>query len=183
LQICTTGPSGGMLQSAACPDAPPALAANNYAGAGWDEEPVTEGPAEDLKAGFGGSFPDTRTAPPTLVYDSAPLAKPFDMAGIPALKLQVASSSGYQLDPKLYDVSPDGTAKLLTRGAWSEPVGSGALPHQAGFDMFGLSNLIPAGHKLRLQLQTADTPYLRPNTNPFAVAVLPGSSVAVPRAG
>ena len=38
----------------------------------------------------------------------------------------------------------------------------------------------PAGPRIRLQLQTADTPYLRPNTNPFAVAVLPGSSLEVP---
>jgi predicted acyl esterase len=156
---------------------------NNYAGAGWDEEPVTAGPAEDLKNGFGGSFPDTRTAPPTLVYDSGALAKPFDMAGIPSLTLQIASTSGYQLDPKLYDVSPDGSAKLLTRGAWSEAVGSGALPHQVKFDAFGLSNLIPAGHRIRLQLQAADTPYLRPNTNPFAVAVLAGSAISLPRAG
>jgi putative CocE/NonD family hydrolase len=183
LQICTTGPSGGTLQSASCASSPPAVAVNNYAGAGWDEEPVTAGPAEDLKNGFGGSFPDARTAPPTLVYDSGALAKPFDMAGIPSLTLQIASTSGYQLDPKLYDVSPDGSAKLLTRGAWSEAVGSGALPHQVKFDAFGLSNLIPAGHRIRLQLQAADTPYLRPNTNPFAVAVLAGSAISLPRAG
>jgi ABC-2 type transport system ATP-binding protein len=168
----------GTLSTSACPDALPKVAANNYAGAGWDEEPVTAGPAEDLKAGLG--LPDTRQAPPALVYDSAPLKTSFDMAGIPALKLQVASSSGYQLDPKLYDVAPDGTAKLLTRGAWSEAIGSGALPHEAKFDMFGLSNLIPTGHRIRLQLQTADTPYLRPNTNPFAVAVLAGSSIDLP---
>jgi predicted acyl esterase len=103
-------------------------------------------------------------------------------AGTRSLKLQVASTSGYQLDPKLYDVAPDGTAKLLTRGAWSEPIGSGALPHEASFDMFGLSNLIPAAHRIRLQLQTADAPYLRPNTNPFAVAVLAGSTISLPQA-
>src|SRR3954469_7191490 len=171
----------GILSTSACPDTLPAAAANNYAGAGWDEEPVTAGAAEDLKAGLG--LPDTRTAPPTLVYDSAPLTRAFDMAGIPKLKLQVASTSGYQLDPKLYDVSPDGSAKLLTRGAWSEPVGSGALPHAVSFDAFGLSNLVPAGHRIRLQLQAADAPYLRPNTNPFAVAVLPGSAVQLPTAG
>jgi ABC-2 type transport system ATP-binding protein len=181
LEICTSGPGGGTLQSSPCPSAPPAVAANSYAGAGWDEEPVTAGPAEDLKAGLG--LPDTRSAPPTLVYDSAPLGQALDIAGIPSLELRVASTSGYQLDPKLYDLGPDGSAKLLTRGAWSEPVGTGALPHTAEFDAFGMSNLIPAGHRLRLQLQTADAPYLRPNTNPFAVAVLPGSAVAVPTAG
>ncbi len=184
IQICTTGPSGGTLQTAACPSAIPAVAVNNYAGAGWDEEPVTSGYAEDLKDGFASAFgsqlPDTRTLPPTLAYDSAPLTKAFDMAGIPSLNLQLASSSGYQLDPKLYDVAPDGSAKLLTRGAWSEPVGSGATPHTASFDAFGLSNLVPAGHKIRLQLQAADAPYLRPNTNPFAVALLAGSSIDLP---
>lgn len=176
----------GTLATAACPDALPAVAANNYAGAGWDEEPVTSAHAEDLKDGlaqaFGPSFPDTRTAPPALVYDSAPLETAFDMAGIPALKLQVASTSGYQLDPKLYDVAPDGKAKLLTRGAWSEAIGSGVAPHAASFEMFGLSNLVPAGHSIRLTLVTADTPYLRPNTNPFAVAVLAGSQIGLPQA-
>jgi putative CocE/NonD family hydrolase len=174
-QLCN-----GTLATSPCPDALPAVAANNYAGAGWDEEPVTAEYAEQLNQGLG--LPDTRSAPPAIAYDSAPLEEPFDMAGIPSLKLQVASTSGYQLDPKLYDVAPDGKAKLLTRGAWSEPIGSGALPHTAAFEMFGLSNLIPAGHKLRLQLQTADAPYLRPNTNPFAVAVLAGSSIELPRA-
>ena len=44
----------------------------------------------------------------------------------------------------------------------------------------GLSNLIPAGHRLRVTLSTSDTPYLRPNTNPFAVALMPGSSIDLP---
>jgi putative CocE/NonD family hydrolase len=174
----------GALATTTCPGTAPAVAANNYAGAGWDEEPVTSSSAEDLKEGFksafGQDFPDTRTAPPVISYDSAPLKTALDTAGIPSLKLQVASSSGYQLDPKLYDIAPDGSAKLLTRGAWSEAVGSGALPHEASFDVNGLSNLIPAGDRLRLTLSTADTPYLRPNTNPFAVAVLAGSSLSMP---
>jgi ABC-2 type transport system ATP-binding protein len=171
---------GAALATAPCPDATPRVAANNYGGAGWDEEPVTAEYAEQLNQSLG--LPDTRQAPPTLVYDSAPLNAPFDTVGVPRLSLQVASTSGYQLDPKLYDVAPDGTAKLLTRGAWSEPAASGALPHGAAFDMFGLSNLVPAGHRIRLQLQTADTPYLRPNTNPFAVAVLAGSEISLVRA-
>ena len=182
--ICTNGPSGGTLQTSACPNSIPAVAVNNYAGAGWDEEPVTSSYAEDFKNGFtsatGQAFPDTRSAPPTLVYDSAPFTKPFDTAGIPQLKLQLASTSGYQLDPKFYDVGPDGNATLLTRGAWSEAVGSGALPHVVDFDANGFSNLIPAGHRLRLSLSAADTPYLRPNTNPFAVAVLAGSTLSMP---
>src|SRR4051795_12842503 len=77
----------GTLSTTTCPDATPSVAANNYAGAGWDEEPVTASPAEDLKSGFadafGQDFPDTRSAPPTLVFDSAPLKTALDTAGIP----------------------------------------------------------------------------------------------------
>jgi putative CocE/NonD family hydrolase len=198
--ICSTGASGGTLQSTPCPSAQPAVAANNYAGAGWDEEPVTSSSAQDLKDGFAGTFgtafPDTRTAPPTLVYDSAPLPNGLDMAGIPKLALQVASTAvlpsglprtslaAFQLDPKFYDVAPDGSAKLLTRGAFSEPFdGSTATPHhEVDFDAFGLSNRIGAGHRLRLTLSAADAPYLRPTTNPFAVALFAGSGLDMPSA-
>jgi putative CocE/NonD family hydrolase len=200
--LCTTGPGGGTLSTAACPGALPAVAVNNYAGAGWDQEPVTANGANDLKNGLstalGQPFPDTRDAPPTLVYNSAPLGAPLDMAGIPRLDLQVVAAdslpagvvpsgttAAFQLDPKFYDVAPDGSAKLLTRGAFSEPLDGapGAVgPHDVAFDAFGLSNLVPAGHRLRLTLQTSDAPYLRPSTNPFAVGLLAGSEVELPAA-
>ena len=51
---------------------------------------------------------------------------------------------------------------------YSEPIGR--------VDVAGLR----AAPFLRLTLSTADTPYLRPNTNPFAVAVLAGSTLAMP---
>src|SRR4051794_417055 len=51
LHLCDAG-----LSTTACPDALPKVAANNYAGAGWEEEPVTAGPAEDLKDGFAEAF-------------------------------------------------------------------------------------------------------------------------------
>jgi ABC-2 type transport system ATP-binding protein len=198
MDFCTTGPDGGSLSSAPCPAAPPAAAANHYAGSGWDEEPVTASGAGDVKSGFADAFgtalPDTRFAPPTLTYDSAPLAAGLELAGIPSLALQVVSSAvlpkglpagpvaAFQLDPKLYDVAPDGSAKILTRGAFSEPLdGSPATPaHEVNFDAFGFSNRIPAGHRLRVTLSSSDVPYLRPTNNPFAVALLAGSSIDLP---
>jgi predicted acyl esterase len=166
---------------------------------------VTAGYAEDLKAGFGeyfgGEVPDLTTAPTILNYETAPLDAPLELAGIPKFKLRVAAAdflpagvepataAAFQLDPKLYDVAPDGKAKLLTRGAFAEPLaavapGVSTVPaHAVEFDAFGLSNAIPAGHRLRIALQTSDAPYLRPTPNPFAVAVLPGSAVELPGVG
>jgi ABC-2 type transport system ATP-binding protein len=190
MSFCTTGPGGGTLSATPCASAPPAVAANHYGGSGWDEEPVTASGAGDVKSGFadafGAAFPETRFSPPTLSYDSAPLGPGgLDLAGVPSLKLQVAATAAFQIDPKLYDFDPKtGAAKLLTRGAFGEPVEAAAAGpvHEVDFDAFGLSNLIPAGHALRVTLSTSDAPYLRPNTNPFAVAVMAGSTIDLPTA-
>jgi predicted acyl esterase len=205
MHLCTTGPTGGTLSGTACPDALPAVATNANAGTGYDQEPVTAGYAEDLEEGFGEylgtEVPDLTTAPTILTYDGPVLDAPLELAGIPSFRLQVAAAdvlpagpqpataAAFQLNPKLYDVAPDGKAKLLTRGAFAEPLnavaaGTSTVPsHEVRFDAFGLSNRIPAGHRLRITFQTSDAPYLRPTPNPFAVAVLAGSAVELPGLG
>jgi ABC-2 type transport system ATP-binding protein len=205
MHLCTAGPSGGALSASECADAVPAVASNANAGTGYDQEPVTAGGAEDFQNGFadalGTEFPDLTTAPTILNYETEPLAAPLALAGIPRLRLQVAATdvlpagvepataAAFQLDPKLYDVAPDGKAKLLTRGAFAEPLASVApgpstVPaHEVAFDANGFSNTLPAGHRLRLALQTSDAPYLRPTPNPFAAAILAGSTVDLPVLG
>ena len=205
LHLCTTGATGGTLSGDPCPGAPPAAVVNGYAGRGLFSEPVTAGYAEQLQDGLaqatGAGAADVSGAPPALTYDGPVLEQPLDMAGVPHVALQVASAAllppgaprgtaaAFQLDPKLYDVAPDGAAKLLTRGAYAEPLdgnplgGSASDPrHEVRFDAFGLSNVVEAGHRLRLVLTTEDAPYLRPATNPFAAALLAGSSVELPGA-
>jgi len=196
LQLC-----GGTLASAPCPGAVPQVAVNTAAGEGYDEEPIT-GPSIDsgIRQITGGAAPDLKTAPGTLSFDTPPLAQPLDLAGIPVVHLQAASAdllpvgslraalAAFQLDPKLYDVAPDGSARLLTRGAFAEPVdadsplSSGQVTPQHGVDVdvFGVSYLVPAGDSLRLTLSTEDTPYLRATVNPFAVAVFAGSTIDLP---
>jgi ABC-2 type transport system ATP-binding protein len=205
MHLCTTGPSGGTLSASPCPDALPAIATNAQAGTGYDQEPVTASYAGDFKEAFaeylGREVPDTTTAPTILNYETPALTAPLPMAGIPTLRLQVAAAdvlpagvepataAAFQLDPKLYDVAPDGKAKLLTRGAFAEPLaavapGTSTVPaHPVSFDAHGFSNTIPAGHRLRIALQTSDAPYLRPTPNPFAAAILAGSAVELPVIG
>jgi ABC-2 type transport system ATP-binding protein len=197
LQLCTTGARGGDLASASCDGAPPAVAANTYAGQGFNQEPVTAGYMEDDPTGLAAT--DLSQAPPTLSYDGPTLTTPLDMVGIPRLHLQVASldelpagveagAAAFQLDPKLYDVAPDGTPKLITRGAYAQPLNAqdptAAQPqHEVAFDINGLSYTIPAGHHLRVTLSTSDMPYLRAENNPFAVALFAGSSIDLPSGG
>jgi ABC-2 type transport system ATP-binding protein len=203
VHLCTTGPNGGTLSDKPCPGAQPAVAVNGTtAASGYNAEPVTAGAAEELDNGLDaitqGRRPDTSTAPTVLSYETGALDAPLELAGVPEFRLQVAAAdvlpagleggaAAFQLDPKLYDVGSDGKAKLLTRGAFAEELDAVGLDglstvanHLVRFEAFGLSNRIPAGHRLRITLQTSDLPFLRPTANPFAAVVFAGSAVDLP---
>ena len=200
--LCTTGPLGGTLSANPCPGAPPAGAVNVPAGEGYNQEPVTWRDVRDVFQQLtGGPAPDLDAWPQTLTYDTAQLPQggELDLAGLPSLSLQAGAAdflpaglrggaAAFQLDPKLYDVAPDGSEALITRGAYAQPLdavqpGPDTIPqHAAAFDLFGLSYLVPAGHALRLTLSTSDVPYLRPTANPFAVALFAGSALNLPTA-
>jgi predicted acyl esterase len=143
--------------------------------------------------------PDLDAAPSVLTYDSAPVSSDTEWVGLPKLNLQVAAAdalpaglrggaAAFQLDPKLYDVAPDGTASLITRGAYAQPLnahapGTETIPaHRVSYNANGLSYVLPAGHRLRLTLSTSDAPYLRPTPNPFGLVLFAGSQLRMPSA-
>ncbi|MBK5305298.1 MAG: hypothetical protein JJD92_01275 [Frankiaceae bacterium] len=197
LHLCGTAPGSGTLQAAACPDSLPTLLA---AGTGGDptSEPVAGHPyiGEYFQEYFGRPFPSTATPVDVVNFDAPALATDTTYAGIPTLKLSVVSDppttgvggptppvAAFQIDPKVYDVAPDGTATLITRGAYAEQPGQGAPGvHTSTFDAFAMAWTFKKDHHLRLSLSSADIPYLRPNAAPFQVAVLPGSVVEMPGA-
>jgi ABC-2 type transport system ATP-binding protein len=194
--VCGTGPGKGALQTAACPSSLPTLLA---AGTGGDpgSEPVA---GTLITKGFQDAFkrpwPSTATPVDVVTFDGPAFTTDTMYAGIPTLKLSVVSDppttglggptppvAAFQIDPKVYDVAPDGTATLITRGAYAEQPGGGAPGiHTSTFDAFAMAWTFKAGHRLRLSLSSADIPYLRPNAAAFQVAVLPGSSIEMPGA-
>ncbi len=192
--LCADGPTGGQLSTEDCATSVPLVLANS-AGNGWREEPVTS----DYLREYGGAPYAALDAGALVAFDAAPVAAntSLDLAGIPSFTLDVSSVAqlpagargavaAFQLDPKVYDVAPDGTATLITRGAFAERVdaqAAGSTPrHEASFDIFGTYYTLDAGHHLRVTLQTEDLPYLRPTVHPFA-ATLHGASVTFPTAG
>ena len=210
--LCTTSPTGGNLSTTPCPSANPAVAVNlPGAGGGYDQEPVTAGTIRDgirqlTGCGQGSPTcqqqdPDLSAYPAILTYDAPAVATDTKWFGPPHLDLQAGSvdvlpsadvthgaAAAFQLDPKFYDAAPNGAASLITRGAYAEPLDAAApssqtIPsHTVGYDAFGLSYVLPAGHHLRLTLSTSDVPYLRPTVNPFAVALFAGSKLGIPTA-
>jgi ABC-2 type transport system ATP-binding protein len=192
LHVCgSTTPGQGSLTTAACPaGAVPVLLAAGTGGKPGDEPVAGKLITEGYKQNFGQAFPNASTPVDVVNLDGPTLTLDTTYAGIPRLHLSVLSdppttglggptppAAAYQVDPKIYDVAPDGTATLITRGAFAEQPGGGAPGvHTASFDAFALAWTFAAGHHLRLSLSSADVPYLRPNSAAFQVAIMPDAS-------
>lgn len=185
--------SVGSVATAACPDSPVALV-NTYANANPTGEPLT-GPIlrEGARDYLGREFPDTSTRADTVVMETPPFGDAVQYAGTPRFSLDVISSSAgapvgpgpvhaFQIDPRIYDVAPDGKAILVTRGAYAESLGAPVGSHIATFEAFGFAYRFAKGHRLRVVLSTSDAPYLRPASNPFTVVLGPNSTLELPGA-
>ena len=96
-------------------------------------------------------------------------ARGFTLLGRPTVRAFVAASGPFgQLDSRLWDVAPDGTQTLVTRGTYR------LTPGQRGtirFQLNGGGHRFPAGHTVKLELLGADPPYLRPSNGVFGIAL------------
>lgn len=144
----------------------------------------------------GMSLPEGRTPTPadTAVFQSAPLTEALQLTGTPRFGIDVLGATAgapdngpgplqaFQLDPIVWDLAPDGSRTMITRGAYSENLDAPAGPHVAAFNAFGFSHIFEAGHVIQIELSTSDLPYLRPATNPFSVVIGSGSWIDLPGA-
>jgi dienelactone hydrolase len=132
----------------------------------------TVGVALDPVAGGGDSCASTSssTAPGTAVYTVRPAqATPFTLLGSPYLRARLAvagTAPGVaQLAARLWDVAPDGTRRLVTRGSYRPHDGANAWWLHAAAWRFA------AGHAARLELLGADAPFQRPSNGRFSIDV------------
>jgi putative CocE/NonD family hydrolase len=119
----------------------------------------------------------------SLAFTSAPLPAPLELVGSPAAVLDVAASATpLHLSVKLGDVAPNGRSTLITVG-WAElPVGPGRRA-QVPVPLRATAYRVPAGHRLRLSVASADFPRLWPTRHPAELTVhLGGSRVRLPMA-
>jgi len=98
---------------------------------------------------------------------SRAVARGFTLLGLPTIKADVFSSGQYgQIDARLWDVSPDGTQLLVTRGVYAlENAETGIIT----FQLHGNGYHFAKGHTVQLQLLGRDAPYYQPSNFPFTV--------------
>jgi hypothetical protein len=90
--------------------------------------------------------------------------------GLPTVQAKVDVTGDYaELDSRLWDLAPDGSRTLISRGAYR------LMADQTGkrivFQLHGNGWKFAAGHAPQLELLGRDAPYLRPSNNTFTVSV------------
>jgi predicted acyl esterase len=109
---------------------------------------------------------------------SAPLPKPVTYVGLGAVKAGYAlAGPGATLHARVWDVAPDGTALLMTRGTYRlDTLAAGDADPPAGtvrLPLYGNHWPLAAGHRIRLDLQEVDAPSFRPTNIPNLLTLAP----------
>ena len=109
---------------------------------------------------------------------SAPLPKPRTYVGTGAVTAPYAlAGPGATLHARVWDVAPDGSALLMTRGTYRfDTLAAGDPDAPAGtvrVPLYGNHWPLEAGHRVRLDLQEVDAPTFRPTNLPNRLTLQP----------
>ena len=107
---------------------------------------------------------------------SQPAPHDVRISGIPRLTVKAApqTPAGAALIAQLYDVAPDNTSRLVTRGAYQLKNGEPLT-----FELWPTDWMLPKGHRLALQLAGSDNMIYLPNSTNTTVTVS-GGKLALP---
>jgi predicted acyl esterase len=117
-------------------------------------------------------------APGTATYNRA-VNEPFTLLGLPTVRARIRTTGEYgQIVSRLWDVLPDGTQRLVTRGVYR------LKADQRGhvtFQLLGNGYRFEPGHAVKLELTGSDHPHWRRSDTSFSVRVS-GLRVELPTA-
>lgn len=107
------------------------------------------------------------TAEPNVATYSRRVGKGFTLLGLPTVKARISSTGQFgQIDARLWDVSPEGTQLLVSRGVYAMTNGQSG---EIEFQLHGNGYRFAKGHVAELELLGRDAPYYQPGNVPFTV--------------
>jgi len=105
-------------------------------------------------------------------------ASGFTMLGLPTVTASVRTLGDFgELNSMLFDVAPDGSRRLVSRGAYRL---SSNQTGRISFQLHGNGYAFAPGHTARLVLLGSDAPYLRPSNNVAFTVQISQLSVSLP---
>jgi fermentation-respiration switch protein FrsA (DUF1100 family) len=115
---------------------------------------------------IGGTTDDCKTFSPSSVSGVATYSwrsSGFTLLGLPSVTAHIVTTGNYgEIDSLLFDVTPSGSERLVSRGAYR------LTNNQSGritLQLHGNGYSFPSGDKVKLELMGRDGPYLRPSNN------------------
>ena len=147
-----------------------------------------DGAATDPVAGsLGGTRPEEcRTSeaaewPGRYTVLTAPLGSPLETVGLGEVRFRytLAPSVTATVTARLWDVAPDGTARLVTRGVGRLDPAYDRATGELRLGLFGNHWRVPAGHRLRVDLAQVDEPTFRRGNPPAAIG-FPRAELVLP---
>jgi predicted acyl esterase len=119
------------------------------------------------------------TAEPNVATYSRPVKRGFTLLGLPRVSGRISSTGQFgQIVARLWDLSPEGTQLLVSRGVYALSNGqSGKLE----FELHGNGYRFGKGHTVQLELLARDAPYYQAGNFPFSVRAS-GVRVSLPTA-
>lgn len=110
---------------------------------------------------------------------SNPFKKPLRMTGLPVLRLKYeTTATDYWIAARLFDLSPDGSMTLVTRGVCRVNTAASDETCEV-FALFGNAWTFPKDHQLVLELSQADQPFLRRDNFPSTISY-PDVQITIP---
>ncbi|HEV7562147.1 MAG TPA: CocE/NonD family hydrolase [Solirubrobacterales bacterium] len=107
------------------------------------------------------------TAEPNVATYGRRVGRGFTLLGLPTVKARISSTGQYgQIDARLWDVSPEGTQLLVSRGVYALTNGQSG---EIEFQLHGNGYRFAKGHRVELELLGRDSPYYQPGNVPFTV--------------
>ncbi len=101
---------------------------------------------------------------------AGPKSQGYTLLGLPTVQADVTVSAEYgQLDSRLWDLAPDGSRVLVSRGAYRLELAQSGK--RITFQLHGNGYRFAPGHVPELELLGNDAPYLRPSNAQFTVSV------------
>ena len=167
-------------------DLVPGQAANLFGAQGTHDDPTIHFLGNTAGQGSVVQNLPAQTPIDTMITSTDPLAQDVTYAGSAHADIQWQSSgSPTQVDVKVWDIAPDGSATLLARGctmAGGGPTGAATAAAFTGgvqLDLWHDAVEIPAGHRFQVWVQPADFPLWQPPA-PAVVTMGQGSRVTLP---
>jgi dienelactone hydrolase len=122
-------------------------------------------------AAAGGKCPvETQPAGPGVaVYDGEELNDEYTMIGATSVTISYSATTaqGLQLNSRLYDVLPNGTALMVDRGVRRVTSATGPVT----YELHGNGWRFPPGHKIRIEIAQDDGPYIKPSNVPSSATI------------